>query len=168
MLSDALGEADGPELSAEPWSGPGDVRIQPGLAPGFGQARVTDMAITGPAGLPPRATDMPPFQPSFQPSGQPSFQAPFQPMPPQDAKRPAAKRMPELDEFPLVAQREYRQHQARTQASESATDASTSTGTNAGPRVYTPPPVTTEVAAPRKPGLFERLTGKGASGGRIS
>ena len=154
MLSEALGQADGPELMAESWSGPGDIRIQPGIAPGFGQARATDMSATGPARTPTELPAAPPFQP------------PFQPMAPQDAKRPLPKRMPELDEFPLVAQREYREHQARTQAGEPP--AATSTAASAGPRIYTPPPVSAEVAAPRKPGLFERLTGKGSSGGRIS
>jgi cell division protein FtsZ len=145
MLSDALGQGDGPDASTEVWSGPGDVRIQPGIAPGFAARSTTN---TTPAS----GSDVAPIA---SPSPVATHQS-FQPMPPQDAKRPTPQRMPELDEFPLVAQREYREHQARTQGGDPHSHPAA-----AGPRIYTPPAVSADTAVPRKPGLFERLTGKG-------
>jgi hypothetical protein len=149
MLSAALDQADaGLEMSNEPWSGPGDIRIQPGLTPGLAVHQGGDQANAIPG------ADFPalPAQPGPEP---------FWPMPPQDAKRPSPKRMPELTEFPLVAQREYREHQARHQgAGEPSLVQPAGSPMTSGPRVYTPPaPVA--ATAPRKPGLFERLTGKG-------
>jgi cell division protein FtsZ len=157
MLSEALDHADGSpqDVSMEVWSAPGDVRIQPGLAPGHGVGTVPGHAGQVAA----------PQQPQQEP-----VQQQFQPMAPQDIKRPMAKRMPELEEFPLVAQREYREHQARTQGASPVQPTApshaqpqlqpSSAHPPTGPRIYSPPPVQT-VAAVRKPGLFERLTGKG-------
>ncbi len=64
----------------------------------------------------------------------------FAPAPPADIRRPpsGARRMPEVEDFPVVGQREYR---AKT-ASESV-----------------PPPASVEPR--RRAGLFERLTGRG-------
>jgi cell division protein FtsZ len=166
MLSDALDQADGgqSELAAEPWSAPGDVRIQPGLAP--------NLAAGFAPSVPPKTVP-----PAAQPG---SFDhEPFRPMPPQDLKRPAAKRMPELEEFPLVAQREYREHQTRQQGGvvtsaqpphqqhfqppvQVHNPPTANPALPSGPRIYTPPPALAAAAVPqRKPGLFERLTGKG-------
>jgi hypothetical protein len=191
MLSDALDHADDThgEASTQVWSAPGDVRIQPGLAPMVGQKQA----------VPATGHDIAQHAAPHQNSGH----EPFRPMPPQDPKRAAAKRMPDLEEFPLVAQREYREHQARTQAngapnsqqpsassfhvpvqqpmqhpmpmpgystgqppsqygSQPHVAANQVPGPNqvSGPRIYTPPPTQSPVPA-RKPGLFERLTGKG-------
>ena len=150
MLSAALDQADaGLELSNEPWSGPGDIRIQPGLAPGLAMQQGGGSATAYPAADGPAL----PAQ---------SGQEQFWPMPPQDVKRPVPKRMPELNEFPLVAQREYREHQTRNQGSAdgAATQPAAAPVPPTGPRIYTPPVVSAAIA-PRKPGLFERLTGKG-------
>jgi cell division protein FtsZ len=172
LLSDALDQADDSQLdvAAEAWSAPGDVRIQPGLAPGLV------------SGLNVNHTPSSTSQPQQTIPQQRVDQEPFRPMPPQDLKRPAAKRMPELEEFPLVAQREYREHQARNQtvqppvqvpglaaASMPHQPPTPHHGLNqssppAGPRVYTPPPVSAQAAPARKLGLFERLTGKGRKG----
>jgi cell division protein FtsZ len=72
--------------------------------------------------------------------------APADPFPPRqspDMQR-SQRRMPEVEDFPPVAQREYR---ARATAPE--------TNNGVGPRIYKAP----DAERPRKPGLFERLTG---------
>jgi cell division protein FtsZ len=164
MLSEALDHADGShDQPAESWSGPGDIRIQPGLTlpPGL----LPLHPATGGAG--PQVS-----QQSSAAQQADRSNEPFRPMPPQDLKRAAPKRMPALDEFPLVAQREYREHHARVQpagASEVQAGSQSLTQSAAGqyspsvgPRIYSPPPAPVAVSVPtRKPGLFQRLTGKG-------
>ena len=109
------------------WRGPGDVAIQRGLPQ---------------LGLP--AAPVQPSQ-SMANGHQPQPFEPFSPRQTTDAQRPQ-RRMPEVEDFPPVGQREYR---ARTNPPDS--------GSAVGPRVYKAP----AVAAVRKPGLFERLTGLG-------
>jgi cell division protein FtsZ len=169
MLSDALDQADESSLdmASEAWSAPGDVRIQPGLAPNLAAGFAPGQAFQLPNAAAPAA----------QQGG--LNQEAFRPMPPQDLKRPTAKRMPELEEFPLVAQREYREHQARQQAGglhagqppaqqhvqpplQAHHQPMVNPTLPTGPRIYTPPsPSVAAAVTQRKPGLFERLTGKG-------
>jgi cell division protein FtsZ len=112
--------APAPQREASTWQGAGDVKIQHGLPP---------------IGLPTSPSQLP------QPTPAPTAEQ-FTPRRPQDVQHPP-RRMPEVEDFPPVGQREYR---ART------APAATS---SAGPRVYQAPVST----GGRKPGLFERLTG---------
>jgi cell division protein FtsZ len=111
------------------WQAPGNVTIQQRL-PSLGAA---------PAMGPPAAQAFPESQ---------SASETFTPRPTQELQQP--RRMPVVDDFPPVGQREYR---ARTGAPESQS--------GAGPRVYKSD---TEPSG-RKPGLFERLTGLGRGNG---
>ena len=104
------------------WQAPGDVKIQQGL-PSLGLPST-------PSQLAPQA---------LASSG--AAEA-FAPRRPQELPLTQQRRMPEVDDFPPVGQREYR---ARTAATDSG----------ASPRVYQGAPT----APARKPGLFERLTG---------
>jgi cell division protein FtsZ len=72
---------------------------------------------------------------------QPSMDS-YAPAPPAQVRRPP-RRMPELEEFPVVGQREY---QAKTQRN------------GAAPHVYAEP--TARTPEPKKRGFFERLTGR--------
>jgi hypothetical protein len=90
------------------WRGPGDVVIEEGLPPFSGE--------------PPRGMRGPP----------PAPQTEFRPAPPADVRR-GTPRMPGLEEFPQVGQREYR---AKKRIADSES-----------------------LHATRKPGLLERLTG---------
>jgi cell division protein FtsZ len=164
MLSDALDHADSgfPVAATEAWSAPGDVRIQPGLAPGLLQNGAVSAAPVqfNEASVAPQLAN--PYSSSDQEA--------FRPMAPQDLKRAAPKRMPELGDFPLVAQREYREHQVRNQAfqpgiEQPQTATAPTPAPSSGPRIYTPPVPHVQVTPTRKPGLFERLTGKSRKDG---
>jgi cell division protein FtsZ len=111
------------------WQAPGNVTINQGLPPLTMQAPPAPSALSVPA----------------------VGASTFTPRPAQDLS-PQQRRMPEVDDFPAVGQREYR---ARATAAVPAT--------GAGPRVYK----AAGGSAPRKPGLFERLTNLG-KGGRES
>ncbi|MEQ1612858.1 MAG: cell division protein FtsZ, partial [Hyphomicrobiaceae bacterium] len=110
-----------PARDMNTWHAAGDVKIQQSLPQ---------------IGLPPMQAQQAPL------THAPAVTADaFAPRRPQDLP-PTTRRMPEVDDFPPVGQREYRARAATTDSS-------------ASPRVYqgapTPPA--------RKPGLFERLTG---------
>ncbi len=107
------------------WRGPGDVSVQQGL-PSIG-IPVSPLQL----------------QPSSGQSPQPHVSDTFSPRHAQETQRPQ-RRMPEVEDFPPVGQREYRARTATTDAT-----------AGAGPRVYK----AAEPVRPRKPGLFERLTG---------
>lgn len=119
----------------ETWNAPGDVLIEegkPNLAP-----PVVPGGASGnipPAGPPSRSLP-------------PSELEGFQPMPPADVRR-SARRVPEVDEFPEFAQREYH---AKTAGHRDDYD-----GQDDGHDDHTPE---------RKPGLFERWTGFGRKQG---
>jgi cell division protein FtsZ len=108
------------------WHAPGDVSIKHGL-PSMGLP-------TSPMQLP---------RPGTEQSADQRYNDAFDARQPNDAPR-AQRRMPEVEDFPAVGQREYR---ARTPA--------VGQPSTHGPRVFheAQPP------AARKPGLFERLTG---------
>jgi cell division protein FtsZ len=114
------------------WQAPGNVTIQQKL-PSLGLPSASNQTVTQAP-----ATTKP-------------LSEPFTPRPTQELQQP--RRMPEIEDFPPVGQREYRAR-AATPVSQSG----------AGPRVYK------GQAAPsgRKPGLFERLTslGRGSSDSR--
>ncbi len=107
------------------WRGPGDVSIQQGL-PSIG-VPTSPMQLTPPAGY------------NGHPQRSDTFAARQAPELPR-----AQRRMPEVEDFPPVGQREYR-----------ARAATNDSGTDTGPRVYN----TSAPPQARKPGLFERLTG---------
>ncbi len=107
------------------WRGPGDVSIQPGRPS---------------IGLPSSPMQLNTPQNQTAPAPPPET---FAPRSPPEMQRPP-RRMPEVEDFPPVGQREYR---ART------APADTTAGN--GPRVYK----SAKPVRPRKPGLFERLTG---------
>ncbi len=119
----------------ETWNAPGDVLIEegkPNLAP--------PVVPSGPTG-------------NISTAGQPSRSLPpselegFQPMPPADVRR-SPRRVPEVDEFPEFAQREYHAKSAGQRDDFDQRD-----GREEGH------------APERKPGLFERWTGLGRKQG---
>jgi cell division protein FtsZ len=118
------------------WHAPGDVRIQQGL-PSLGLT--TAGKASAPSPTPTGAASTETFTPQAAPL--PTGQLP--------------RRMPEVEDFPPVGQREYR---ARA-AGSALTGAAPSPA--AGPRVYKD----ADTRATRKPGLFERLTGFGRTDG---
>jgi cell division protein FtsZ len=107
-LSEAIGgDADTHERQAqqrEVWRAPGNVVIEEGFAQMSWAAR-------------PQAQAAPTGETASQPTGH------FIPAPPADLRR-AGRRMPEVDDFPPVAQREYR---AKTGYSQQAAPSSTQT-----------------------------------------
>ena len=118
---------------APAWSSPDGVVIQEGLG-----------SLAG-------ATTPPPLPPATA-AGRESYRDDphgFTPRPPQEVKRPV-RRMPDLEDFPEIAQRDYRAKQPGTSQPQPASPS---------PRVYAGDQ---QPQAPRKkPGLFERLTGRG-------
>ncbi len=123
LLSKAMEPGQAPPPREQTiWQAPGDVRIQHNLPP---------------IGLP--ATPM-----QLSPQPQAATAESFAPRRTQELPQ-QLRRMPEVDDFPPVGQREYR-----------ARAASPDTASAVGPRVYHGAPA----APPRKPGLFERLTGR--------
>ena len=124
MLSQAMEASVAPSRTASQspsvWRGPNDVSVQ--------------------HGLPSLGIPVSPLQLQPSPAHSPDT---FSARQPPDMPRPQ-RRMPEVEDFPPVGQREYRARSATTEAAN---------GT--GPRVYKAP----EPVRPRKPGLFERLTG---------
>jgi cell division protein FtsZ len=122
-------EVDSPQaIASAPWHAPGDVLIEEGLpqltsapaAPQGGQGRQS-------AAAPHKQT-------------QPQPPAGFTPAPPHEIRRAPQRRMPELEDFPAVGQRDYRAKAPSAAA-----------------------PQQREMASEerRKPGLLERLTGRG-------
>jgi cell division protein FtsZ len=109
----------------EVWRGPGDVYIEEGIAR-------------------PIAGSPAPFLPAQQSAPEECRPVPFVPAPAVEA-RGDAWRMPEVDDFPVVGQREYRAKAGRT--SPPAEQASSE-----------------PASAARKPGLLQRLTGFGRRG----
>ncbi len=105
--------------------GPADVAVHHG-APSLG-------IPVSPAQLQPLTGQLPLSQPL----------EPFQPRQAPEMQRPQ-RRMPEVEDFPPVAQREYRARAVTPDPNNAV-----------GPRVYKAP----DADRPRKPGLFERLTG---------
>lgn len=121
-----------PMREQQSWQAPGDVRIQQGL-PALGMPVAAPVTVQPQSVATPHASSGP--TESFAPRPAQSLPA-------------ASRRMPEVDDFPPVGQREYRAKAAPVVAT-------------TGPRVYnakgSPPP--------RKPGLFERLTKLGRNTG---
>jgi cell division protein FtsZ len=127
-LPGQAGAASGlPSRNSPVWQAPGDVKILQSLPP---------------LGLPIPAAPRPPA-----PASQASADT-FSPRTPSELPRPA-QRMPEVDDFPPVGQREYR---ARNSNSDVAQQ------TDQRPRPHQAPASGSHA---RKPGLFERLTGIG-------
>jgi len=121
---------------APAWSSPDGVVIQDGLGSLGGMSTPPPLpaAASSPAGRDPYRDESPGFTPR----------------PPQEVKRPV-RRMPDLEDFSEIAQRDYRAKQQPGTAHPQPAAAS--------PRVYAGDP---QPQAPRKkPGLFERLTGRG-------
>lgn len=117
-----------PPPPRETWQAPGNVTIERGYQP----------AASGP--LPPP----PPLQHSpARNAGEPPQ---FRPQPPAEVRRPA-RRMPEVEDFPAVGQREFFAKSVKDQADHGVENS--------------PQPV---VAEARRPGLFERITGRGRRG----
>ena len=128
IQEDTTTAANSPK-SREVWRGPGDVVIEEGLPP-LGAGAAAPPPVSRPGGS----------------HGQ-RLPEPFTPGPPVEVKRPR-RRMPTVEDFPAVGQREYR---AKAQWYE------TGPSTHHNPRGYAPDPED----APRKPGLFQRITGLG-------
>lgn len=114
----------------ETWQAPGNVLIERGYQP------------------PPAGTMPPPPPPSSDPSA-------FRPQPPSDVRRPAARRIPEVEEFPAVGQRAYFAGSAG-QDQASAARRGTAGDENLQHAV---------AGERRRPGLFERITGRRRKGG---
>ena len=117
--------AAGEPRSQQVWRGPGDVLIEEGL-PQLGP---------GPSAPPPQKSGPAGARPA----------EPFMPAPPIETRR-AQRRMPTVEDFPVVGQREYRAKTAWHETGHQAQSA---------PRPYAPdsnPPA-------KKPGLFSRITG---------
>jgi cell division protein FtsZ len=113
------------QASRDVWRGPGNVTIEEGLPPQRG-------------GLPPVA----PVQADMRAQSAPT--APFVPAPPAEMPRGAQRRMPQVEDFPIVGQRDYR--------------AKTSVAASGG---YAPDtPSYGEEIQPRRPGFLERITGR--------
>jgi cell division protein FtsZ len=110
----------------ESWQAPGNVTIEEGYSP-FGQPQRGAMTQSRSA----------PQQSAAMPSQG------FEPMPPSDIRR-TGRRMPDLQEFPEVAQREWQSKRAGAQTDTSKPDVSRD-------------------EASRRKGLFSRLTGLGRS-----
>jgi len=132
-LADALRKAmdDQPTAAGEPrsqevWRGPGDVLIEEGL-PQLGPS-----------------ASAPPPQNAAPAARQPE---PFTPAPPIETRR-ARRRMPSVEDFPVVGQREYH---AKTAWHE------TGTPPQPPPRAYAPE----SNPQAKKPGLLSRITGFG-------
>lgn len=107
-----------PAPGRETWQAPGNVMIERGYQP----------PQSGTLASPPRAP-------------QPVEAATFHPQPPQDVRRPPARRMPEVDEFPIVGQRAYHAGSGVPAAGDG--------------RMQQP-----FGAETRKPGLLARITGR--------
>ena len=82
------------EEPRELWRGPGNVVIEESRSPRQQHQQ------------PGRQPAMPPSSPP--PQGQAVPTDPFKPSPPEDLRRPAPRRVPDLEEFPAVGQRDYR------------------------------------------------------------
>lgn len=133
VLSRAIGE-ESPNPTGGPkpddvWHGPGDVTIEEGLPP---------------LGLGPSAGSPPPRPGGSQPGAR--LPEPFTPGPPVEVKR-QHRRMPTVEDFPAVAQREYRAKAAWYETGPSTPPASRGYAQHEEPA--------------RKPGLFSRITGLG-------
>lgn len=109
----------------EMWRGPGNVTIEEGLPPLRG-------AMPPVAPVPPELRHQPPAP------------APFVPAPPAEMPRGAHRRMPQVEDFPIVGQRDYR----------SKTGAGHSGGYAPEGHSYG------EENPARKPGILERITGR--------
>lgn len=107
----------------EAWRGPGDVTIEEGLPP-----------LRSPA-PPARNFDA---ETHAAPAPQPSA---FVPQPPAEMPRGAQRRMPQVEDFPVVGQREYRSKSAQVAPA---------------PQSYGE----SEDRSDRRPGFFERITGR--------
>ena len=116
-----------------PWHAPGDVYIEEGPP---------QLTPVSPPQAAPAAGRQPPTGPAQQGSRQQPAAA-FTPAAPQDIRRQPQRRMPELEDFPAVGQRDYRA-KAPT------------------PGAPAQPQSRGEIAHEerRKPGLFERITGR--------
>ncbi|MCB1520955.1 MAG: cell division protein FtsZ [Hyphomicrobiaceae bacterium] len=118
----------------ESWQAPGNVRIDAGYQPQAGAAM--------PPPVPPAPHGGAPYPGEV---GGAKGADGFRPQPPVDVRR-TARRMPEVDDFPPVGQREY---YARTGAE--------------APRAVAPAGSVQQAQGgqPRRPGLFERIAGMG-------
>ena len=118
-----------PPAPRETWQAPGNVTIERGYQPSAN-------------------SPMPPPPPLQQPAGRNTSEPQqFRPQPPADVRRPA-RRMPDVEDFPAVGQREFFAKSVKDQAGQGVEIA--------------PQPV---VAEQRRPGLFERITGRGRRSG---
>ena len=129
--------AQGQPPNREIWRAPGDVVIEEGLPP---------LANNGPA-----RTQPPPLD-QARPTGA------FKPAQPEDFQR-SPRRMPEVDDFPAVGQREYRA-KANQYGAPSGPDLPVPPG--APPRIFDERP---EPQPARRTGLFQRLVGSGLGRG---
>jgi len=118
----------------ETWVGPGNVRIEAGYQPTHG----------GPAAPPPIPGGSGPGPQAMGP-GKLAGDA-FRPQAPVDVRRPA-RRMPDVEDFPAVGQREYYARNGQASEPQQSRD-----GTAAS-------------QGARRPGLFERIAGIGRRAG---
>lgn len=118
-----------PPPPRETWQAPGNVTIERGYQP----------AASGPLPSPPPLPQQPVRNTAEAPQ--------FRPQPPADVRR-SARRMPDVEDFPAVGQREFFAKSVKDQAGHGVENA--------------PQPV---VAEARRPGLIERITGRGRRGG---
>ncbi len=120
----------------EVWHGPGDVMIEEGLPP----------IAQGPARTQPPPLEMAPPVNTFAPA------------PPEDFQRPQ-RRMPDVDDFPAVGQREYRA-KSNQYGVPSLSATSPPPPVNSGPRIFDD---RAESPQEKRPGgLFQRLVGVGS------
>jgi cell division protein FtsZ len=132
---------DNSTIAGAPWRAPGDVYVEEALP------QLTSAQAQSPKSDPPTQT-------MTQPSGHGQAGS-FAPAPPNQIHRPQQRRMPELEDFPAVGQRDYR---AKAVAGQAAGPSGGQGGAQGA--------VAQRDAAQdnrderRKPGLLERLTGR--------
>lgn len=119
----------------ETWQAPGNVVIERGYQP----------PASGPTPPPP-----PPQAGGRDPAG-------FQPQAPNEVRRPGGRRIPDVDEFPVVGQRAYF---ASTSGQDDARPAPRPVGSTADENLQQP-----VGGERRRPGFLERITGRRRRGG---
>ncbi len=150
LVFDPRQNSAGQTNTGQTWRGPGDVTVEEGLPQFVAAAHLL------PAAGPPQGGPYPGHVLQTAPGTGPQG---FQPAAPADIRRPL-RRMPDLEDFPAVGQREF-----RAKAPNAAGEAGGGGGAAAqGDRKGGARPR----EAVRKPGFFERLTGRAKRGDSAS